>query len=573
MSKYLSDENLHVLTNVISGVESYGQRYSDERRWDAWADAYENTSNENSITIGWQQSFREEARELLQRIFIADKSLFRKLDTAGIEQDIRHSFAYYMPRRGSAKYKAIIALITSDVGKRCQDEQFQALAEKYMTYAIEFGLTKNNPKALMFWVEIEHLGGLTAAKRIFNRCGKNPTTKQIMKALEKDQSDTSSSNQVGDKIFWSRHECCKAWIDKYTKVNKKEVPATATALQRAKKLLRQSQNDTMTGYTPDGKQYFVDAGAWYKVPKKGDIIYFYSESKGRVGHVGIVEKVYISAKKVDTIEGNTSSTAYAENGGCVARHSYSYASIGGTNRVNGFGRPNFEAAGVTVDEFLTTAASFLGYLEKKSNNDLDSKTANAGYNNFQRFQRDVGAGNGDQWCQYFVDAMALYTCQGKTGDTRILQEKKQWTGYATALLNVRMWAGINNDLCSFSPLPYGAEVGVCDTVKDQNGDDWYYILYGTKHGFVSAGLISKEKPAPKKLATYSVQVGAYKTQNNAVKRATTIKNLSKFATNVKKDSKDGYFKITCGTFKMKKNAEARASKLRKLNIDCFVIES
>lgn len=571
MSKYLSDENLHVLTNVISGVESYDQKYSDERRWNAWADAYENTSNENSITIGWHQAFREEARDLLQRIFNADESLFKKLDTAGIEGDIKHSFAYYMPRRGSAKYKAIIALITSSVGKRCQDEQFQDGAETYMSAAIAFGVPKTNPKALMFWVEIQHLGGLSAARRIFNRCGANPTTDQIMKALEKDQYDTSSSNQVGDKIFWSRHECCKAWIDKYTVLNGKEVIPTATALSRAKTLLRMPQRDTMTGYTPDGKRNFVDAGAWYKTPKKGDVIYFYSTTKGRVGHVGIVEKVYVTEKRVDTIEGNTSSTEYAENGGCVARHSYSYAAQGGTNRVNGFGRPNFKAAGVTASDFVATAASYLGYLEKASNKDLDSKKGNAGYNNFQRFQRDVGAGNGDQWCQYFVDAMALYTCKGTSGQTETkLNEKAKWSGYVTTdELNVRMWAGTDNDLCSFSPLKFGEEVGVCDEIKAPNGDPWYYILYGKKHGFVSAKYISKEKPAPKK---YTVQIGVFKLNGNAVKYAEKVNKLTKFATGVKKNA-DGTFKATCGVFKTKANAENRVKKLAKYKVEALIIES
>lgn len=566
MSKYLSDKNVHVLTNVISGAESYDQKYSDNRKWDAWCDAYENTSNENSITIGWQQSFREEARALLRRIFEADKALFRKLDTAGIEEDIKYSFSYYMPRRGGAKYKAIIAIITSDVGKRCQDEMFAELAESYMVQAVKFGVPTSNPKALMFWVEIEHLGGLKAANRIFNRCGSNPTTDQIMKALKADQDDTSSSNQVGDRIFWSRHECCKEWIDKYT-----EVKEVVSGLSKAKTLLRMSQRDTMTGYTPYGKQYFVDAGAWYKAPKRGDIIYFYSTTKGRVGHTGIVEKVHVAEKRVDTIEGNTSSSEYNENGGCVARHSYSYAEIGGTNRVNGFGRPNFAGAGVKAADFIAMAVSYLGYLEKGSNSDLDSKTKNAGYSNFQKFQRDVGAGNGDEWCQYFVDAMALYTCQGKKPATETkLNEKIKWKGYvSTDLLNVRMWAGAENDTCSFSPIKFREEVGVCDELKAANGDPWYYILYGKKHGFVSAKYISKEYP---KALVYIVKVsGTYKTKGNAVKRASVVNSNTKFATGVRK-SEDGTFYVSCGVFTTRVNAEKRVNNLKHKGIEATILE-
>lgn len=207
----------------------------------------------------------------------------------------------------------------------------------------------------------------------------------------------------------------------YTEEAKKKKGGEVSALSRAKILLRQPQNETMTGYTPDGKECFVEAGKWFTTPKRGDVIYFYSSAKGRVGHTGIVERV--DGKTVHTIEGNTSSSAYAENGGCVARHSYDFSKIGGKNRVNGFGRPDFAGAGVTADEFVNHAIKELGYLEKRSNKDLDSKTANAGSNNFTKYQRDVGAGNGDQWCQYFVDAVALYTCGGGTPAKDVKKER------------------------------------------------------------------------------------------------------------------------------------------------------
>jgi hypothetical protein len=109
-----------------------------------------------------------------------------------------------------------------------------------------------------------------------------------------------------------------------------------------------TKESSMTGYTPQGKAYFVQAKRWYTTPQRGDIIYFYSSNKGRVGHTGIVERVDTSKKMVYTIEGNTRVDTYAENGGCVARHSYSYASIGGTNRVNGFGRPRYNDLIVTT---------------------------------------------------------------------------------------------------------------------------------------------------------------------------------------------------------------------------------
>ena len=43
----------------------------------------------------------------------------------------------------------------------------------------------------------------------------------------------------------------------------------------------------------------------------------------------------------------------------------------------------------TVDKVLKIAEAEVGYLEKKTNADLDSKTKNAGYNNYTKYGRDM----------------------------------------------------------------------------------------------------------------------------------------------------------------------------------------
>lgn len=114
------------------------------------------------------------------------------------------------------------------------------------------------------------------------------------------------------------------------------------SIAEAKRMLCQTNSGNyMTGYTPDGSNYFKQAGRWYTVPEVGDVIYFYSSSMGRICHVGYVEAVDKASKIVYTIEGNTNSDGFATNGGCVARHSYSFAHVGGGNRVAGFGRPRY----------------------------------------------------------------------------------------------------------------------------------------------------------------------------------------------------------------------------------------
>ena len=44
----------------------------------------------------------------------------------------------------------------------------------------------------------------------------------------------------------------------------------------------------------------------------------------------------------------------------------------------------------TVDKVLKIAEAEVGYLEKKTNADLDSKTKNAGYNNYTKYGRKIG---------------------------------------------------------------------------------------------------------------------------------------------------------------------------------------
>lgn len=66
--------------------------------------------------------------------------------------------------------------------------------------------------------------------------------------------------------------------------------------------------------------------------------------------------------------------------------------------------------GYTASELIKIAKAEVGYLEKKSNSQLDSKTANAGKNNYTKYARDLhkaGAYNGNKngfaWCDCFHD--------------------------------------------------------------------------------------------------------------------------------------------------------------------------
>lgn len=64
-----------------------------------------------------------------------------------------------------------------------------------------------------------------------------------------------------------------------------------------------------------------------------------------------------------------------------------------------------------IERVIATAKAEIGYLEKKSNSQLDDKTANAGSNNYTKYARDLdnikdfynGKKQGFAWCDVFVD--------------------------------------------------------------------------------------------------------------------------------------------------------------------------
>lgn len=110
---------------------------------------------------------------------------------------------------------------------------------------------------------------------------------------------------------------------------------TAFGLETAKKLIY-----TWTNYTPTGSNAFKKRDRYIKrgkgKPKRGDVIYFYSSAKGRIGHVGIVYKV--DSSKVYTIEGNTSgASSLVTNGGGVKKKSYSLSST----YIDGYGSVDY----------------------------------------------------------------------------------------------------------------------------------------------------------------------------------------------------------------------------------------
>lgn len=209
----MNQENMKVLINIIGAVESGGQVYGN-RRYNAYTPPYKNTGNEHTITLGWAQNYGYEAKKLIQLIYDKNPSAFEKIDSSGtIYRMLSKDWVSIKWKPTTSQKNILIELIDSPVGHEAQDELF---AEVMQTFIQDCANTyTKDVKAQMMYCEIRHLGGKKAADRVFKKCNNNFSLSNIMSALKQDQNDTSSSNQVGDKKFWSRHEKCYEFINKY----------------------------------------------------------------------------------------------------------------------------------------------------------------------------------------------------------------------------------------------------------------------------------------------------------------------------------------------------------------------
>lgn len=116
-----------------------------------------------------------------------------------------------------------------------------------------------------------------------------------------------------------------------------------------------------------------------------------------------------------------------------------------------------------IDALIATAETEVGYLEKKSNSQLDDKTANAGYNNYTKYWRDVYPQYQAQaWCAAFVS-----WCMMKT------------FGLDTAKKLLKHW-----------PYVYCPTLGSLFTkyANPQRGDIVIFYRHGT---FAHTGLVTK----------------------------------------------------------------------------------
>lgn len=188
-----------VCMKILYAVETGGQVYGHQR-YDAFVEAYTNSPEEHAITIGAGQWYGAQARMLLDRIRQKYRQKFAILDYAGIGEDLDNAdWTRYRIAKNSDKARCIIRIISSDVGKLCQDEMMQEQIEANAQKIVD-AYGEMEAGAIIECINIIHLGGWGALVRILKKTEKPYTAATIYEALCTDPEDRSNDNQVGDYV-------------------------------------------------------------------------------------------------------------------------------------------------------------------------------------------------------------------------------------------------------------------------------------------------------------------------------------------------------------------------------------
>ena len=486
----MNKQQKEVCKNILYAVETGGQAYG-KHDYTAFVPAFTVSDGETAITIGAGQWLGAEAKRLLQLIRSTDKAGFETLDTAGIGKDLDTAdWNNYRVQKSSAKAVCIRKIIDSETGRKCQDQlMLQQIDEYEKTITAAYG--EMSAGGMVECINIIHHGGSGALKRILAKTATPYTAATIYAALCTDPADKSNDNQVGDYV--SRQKAVYSMIIEHLKEGD-ETGMTENELRQkvvttAQKYLGSNEADgshrriidiynTKQKTLPRGYKVtysdawcatFVSAisilcgltdimptecgcgamvdlyralGRWQEndayTPKPGDVIMYYwkdgsnyasTDCVGYPDHVGIV--VSVSGKTIKVIEGNKNDAV-----------GYRDLNVNG-RYIRGYCLPNYALKAGT---------------------------------------------------QETTPAPAEDDTKGKTDSTGTVKNKVLWDGTVTAEggLAIRTWAGGEYKECSFSPLKYGAVVGVCDQIQASDGAIWYFIKYNGKYGFVYSGFISKK---------------------------------------------------------------------------------
>lgn len=534
----MKSENREVMRNILYAVETGGQVYGG-KQYDNFTPAYTNSQAEHAITIGAGAWYATEAKRLLVAIRDADPDGFGKLDMAGIGKDLdTAAWSTYKAGKGSEKAKCIVVIIGSETGIQCQDALMDQQIQEYEKSIMEqYGSMPDS--AMMECINIIHQGGSGALKRILDKTATPYTAQTIYAALCTDPDDKSNNNQVGD--YTTRQKKVYEMISKYCKEETTVAKTRSAVVSLAQSWVGKKESDgsyktiidlynSYTGAFPRGLKMLYEwpwcACTWSALAIKlgyTDIMpieiscYYLIEAAKKMG-IWVENDAYVP-KPADAIlydwddSGSGDNTGTSDHIGTVEKVEGSLITVIEGNYSNAVKRRVLEVNGRYIR----------GYICPKYDG--------------------AGSSSGS------TSSGSPGTSSGFSSDG--LNKTEKWSGTVTASsLNVRTWAGEENAPCSFSPLKNGTKVSVCDSIKDSDGDTWYYIKYNDKYGFVHSAYISKSgsgssssgsagsssgKPSYKVGTTYTLAADALRVRTGAGTNY-AVKSYSQLTANAKQNA-------------------------------------
>ena len=526
-------KNKEILKNILYAVETGGQVYG-KQRYDDFTEAGTNTPNEKSITIGAGQWYGVEARQLLINIRNTAPNLFVGAHTDGLSNDIDNAdWNSYSISKTSKKAKYISEIISSGIGIIIQDKMMIEQIEKYEIEAIYLGVM--DVQAIAMLINVRHLGGYVATRRIVDKMVKPYNLESVYEALKSDQMDNSSDNQVGDKLYWSRQEKVYGWIKEKIK-SEEEILNAKQKREKVKNyvLSREGKNN----YTQSSKRTQVDngysdcsslqqraykeigieigsytgaqivKGEWVQLggnlPEEskmqiGDELFFATNyDNGRPYRVGHIE-MYVGNGQISGHGSGVGPTRKNMIDYCNQRNKSGKKFIGVKRYIPNDGsetvldeitfdeRPMFvgqcTADDVNVRKGPSTDYSVIeGWPKLNTGNRVDVYEQVGSWYKVKIVGKYVG----------YIYAKYVVKVEENKEDS-VLSKEPKFVGKAETLLNVRSWPGKESPVIKSWPLlGVGNLIDVCDTMKASNGDDWYYIrIDGRIYGFVRAKYIER----------------------------------------------------------------------------------
>ena len=523
----MTSKEKEIMTNIIGGVESGGQIYG-ERKYSAYVPPYNASPDEHTITLGWAQFYGGNAYKLINNIYKNNPSVIPE----NIKSMLNKDWVTIRWNPTNAQKQSLISAITSEVGKKCQDELFIEITEPIIkeaeTYTDDVGCQ-------IMYVEIAHLGGNSAAKRIFNKISKPYTVDKIFNTLLLDQSDYSNNNQVGDKTYQSRHECCVKWIKQYL-YNNSATTTTKGSDNVAEQEILGGQFISNSGSDENGRATGGKAGdqtqkewtirGWYNRPwdcvlrhpdtnvaRKISELAIKAARNDKIGYNQNNRNSYwllLRSAGYDPAKITTPCDADCSAGVIANVKAVGYL-LGITKLQNiwatytGNMRQAFYEAGFQIlsgNKFLTSPDYLL--------------PGDILLNDVHHTATCVSTG-------IYAKKTTESTTPTTTPTTSTATQSQSTSGKWIGIVNknnakARTWAGKKYDQVSFSPLKKGTKIEIQYSLKSAAGNDWYYFKLGDKYAFIVASSVDRE-------SMIYVSGGTFNIKSNAELRAIELKNL------------------------------------------------